>query len=53
MEKQYLGDGVYMAHDDYGIILTSENGVTVLNTIYLEPEQLSALLRYLDQKKED
>ena len=51
MDKKYLGDGVYVAHDGYGIILTSENGVTVLNTIYLEPEVLSALFRYLDQKR--
>ena len=53
MNKKYLGDGVYVAHDGYGIILTSENGVSILNTIYLEPEPLSAFLRYLDQKKED
>lgn len=53
MNKQYLGDGVYVAHDDYGVILTAENGVSVLNTIYLEPEVLSAFLGWLNQKKED
>ena len=48
--KEYLGDGVYAAFDGdrESIVLTTENGISVTNTIYLEPEILEALKRYLD-----
>lgn len=46
MDKVYLGDGVYAAFDGCHIVLTTENGVRVTNTIYLEPSVLFALDRY-------
>ena len=46
MKKQYIGDGVYVAFDGYAIVLTTENGIDVTNTIVLEPEVFAALLRY-------
>ncbi len=48
MDKDYLGDGVYVEHDGYNIILTTErdNGI---ETIYLEPPVLAALVRYRDR----
>lgn len=45
--KVYLGDGVYAYYDGYGVILTTENGIAVTNTIYLEPEVLKALQKAL------
>lgn len=47
MSKTYLGDGVYADFDGYGIVLTTENGISVTNTIVLEPEVYFALERYV------
>jgi len=47
MEKEYLGDSVYIAHDNYGLILTTENVPNdPSNIIYLEPEVVSRLINY-------
>lgn len=46
--RAYLGDGVYVAHDNFGVILTTEDGIRVTNTVYLEPEVWTALLRWHD-----
>lgn len=46
--KQYLGDGVYADYDGYMLILTTEDGENILNTIYLEPEVYVALTRYVE-----
>lgn len=47
MNKQYLGDGVYAEFDGYyGVQLTSENGIQVLDTIYIEPKVMAALVVY-------
>jgi hypothetical protein len=48
-EKQYLGDGVYAELDDGRVLLTTEDGFTTTNAIYLEPEVIAALRRYLEQ----
>lgn len=48
MNKQYLGDGVYIETDGYGWTLTTENGVQVTNTIYLEPPVYIELVRYVE-----
>lgn len=47
--KQYLGDSVYIDHDGYAIILTTENGFPEdpRNRIVLEPDVLYALADYL------
>lgn len=47
MYKQYLGDSVYAEYNENGqIILSTENGFGITNTIYLEPEILQALIKY-------
>lgn len=46
--KQYLGDSVYADFDGRGITLTTENGYGPSNTIYLEPEVLAALNKYVE-----
>jgi len=50
MNKQYLGDSVYVEQDGAGIILTTEDGLRANNTIYLEIEVFEALLKYLKLK---
>jgi hypothetical protein len=47
MEKRYLGDGCYVQEwDAGGLMLTTENGIAVTNTIYLEPEVWRELRAY-------
>lgn len=46
--KIYLGDGVYAEFDGYGIWLTTENGLSRDNTIYLEPEVYRALVSFVE-----
>jgi hypothetical protein len=45
--KECIGDGTYANYDGYSIILTTENGITTQNTIYLEPEAIASLQKYL------
>lgn len=49
MSKQYLGDGCYADFDGFAVVLTTEDGIRATNTVYLEPEVLSALFRYVDE----
>ena len=43
-DKEYLGDGVYVAYDGNGLIVTTEDGIRETNRIYLEPEVWARLL---------
>ncbi len=45
--KVYLGDAVYAEYDGYHLKLTTEDGFSSTNTIYLEPEVLHALEVYI------
>ena len=45
-DKQYLGDGVYAALGERQIVLTTEDGISATNTIYLDPDTLAALTAY-------
>ena len=46
--KKYLGDAVYARVDDFGrVVLTTEDGYRETNKIILEPEVLSALLKFI------
>lgn len=47
--KAYIGDGVYADFDGFNIVLTTENGVEVTNTIFLEPEVFMSLLKYAER----
>ena len=49
--KTYLGDGVYAAVDEYGITLTTENGIEITNTICLEPDVIKALLEFITNRE--
>lgn len=48
--KSYLGDGVYVDLEDGMIKLTTEDGFRATNTIYLEPEVLTAMFAYLKRQ---
>lgn len=48
--KTYIGDGLYAINDGHGVVVTSENGVSILNKIYLEPAVATALVDYLSQE---
>lgn len=52
-KKTYLGDGVYANFDGYQIVLTTEDGYSVTNTIYLEPAVYTQLLRYAESLSEE
>ena len=51
MNKEYLGDSIYIEIDEYGscIILTTENGLQndPSNRIYLEDSVTIALIKYI------
>ena len=48
MRKQYIGDGVYVEHDEEGTLtLTTENGIEVTNRIVVEPGVWSELVAYV------
>ncbi len=51
MNKVYLGDSVYAEQTDYGITLTTENGLGPTNTIHMEPEVLHSFADYLESLK--
>ncbi len=44
--KTYLGDGVYARIENGVLVLTSENGITVQNEIFVESFVLFALINY-------
>jgi hypothetical protein len=46
--KEYLGDGVYVEHDGYQLILSVSNGVSE-HFIYLEPEVWEELVEYVER----
>jgi hypothetical protein len=50
MNKEYIGDGVYVEFDGFAFVLTTErheNGVSRTETIVLEPDVFDALTRYV------
>jgi hypothetical protein len=50
MNKQYIGDGVYVEQDGSDLVLTTENGIETTNIIVLESEVLNNIFRYLKLK---
>ena len=44
--RRYIGDGVYVGHDGYQIILETSDGISVTNRIGLEDSTLEGLGRY-------
>jgi hypothetical protein len=51
MSKEYLGDGVYANAEGDTIVLTTEDGIRVRDRIYLEPEVLQNLEKYIARRR--
>lgn len=51
MNKDYLGDGVYIEYDGHQIRLFASNGIFDTNQIFMEPAVLNSFLRYIEQLK--
>lgn len=49
--KTYLGDGAYVDYDGHNIVLTTEDGIDVTNTIYLEPSVYEHLTGWVERLK--
>jgi hypothetical protein len=47
LNKQYIGDGVYVEIDELGLVLTTENGIETTNRIVLEGDVYGALEQYV------
>ena len=50
-KKRYLGDGVYVDFDGYHIVLTTCNGLSDTNKIYLDSQVTEALIKYIEGLK--
>jgi hypothetical protein len=53
MYRCYLGDAVYADYDGYHIVLTTEDGISTTNTIFLDEGVTNSLLSYIKQLKEE
>lgn len=51
MAKAYIGDGVYVEHDGYALVLTTENGLSVQNRIVLESGVYANPVDYVEHLK--
>lgn len=51
VDKEYLGDGLYVRFDGYQIWLTAENGVEVLDQVALESPVLFKFEDYLKRMR--
>lgn len=53
-KKIYIGDGAYAAVDSFGdLVLTTENGISVQNTVVIEPEFYPMLEDFVKQLREE
>lgn len=54
-DKEYIGDSVYIQHDGFHIILTTENGLPddPSNKVALSPNVIRGLLRYCRKVEEE
>jgi len=53
MEKQYLGDAVYVQEEGGDVVLTTEDGISETNTIILEPTVLRSLDEWLKRRAQE
>lgn len=44
--KIYIGDGVYCEFQGYDFRLTTEDGISAQNEIFLEPSHIEALYKF-------
>ena len=53
LEKEYIGDGIYIKDMGYGVVLTTENGISIQNTIHIEPMEFKTIEFYIKRIRED
>lgn len=46
-QRQYLGDAVYLTYGEFGITLSTSDGIRATNVIVLEPEVIHGLIESL------
>jgi hypothetical protein len=51
-EKRYIGDGVYVQHNGMHLVLTTEDGISATNTIYLEGSVWEQLKRFVAELRD-
>lgn len=51
--KDYMGDGIYIEDQGYGIRLTTENGISVQNEILFGNPEWKAIQHYMKRVEED
>ena len=49
MNKEYLGDGLYVEFDGYQIRLFASNGMKDTGEVFLEPEVLRSFIKYAER----
>lgn len=49
LKSDYLGDAVYAEWDGYQIKLFTSNGITAIDTIYLDPKVQVNLVRFIEE----
>lgn len=47
--KQYIGDGIYADIQNGELILTTEDGISVQNTVVLGPDEWESLCLYMER----
>ena len=52
IEKDYMGDGIYIRDAGFAVILTTQDGMSVQNTISIEPTEWEAIKRYMKRVEE-
>jgi len=52
IKQRYIGDGVYVLFDGYGIWLHANSHDHPTDKIYLEPDVLNSLIKFVDELKE-
>lgn len=50
--KIYIGDGIYAEYQGYCVVLTTENGICVSNTIVMEKEHVDSLYEWFNKMRE-
>lgn len=49
MAKEYLGDGVYIEDQGYHVVLTTEDGISVTNRIFMDRQVEKNLRQYMER----
>jgi hypothetical protein len=51
MDREYIGDGVYVEHDGYRFILKVNDAHNPSDIVVLEPEVFANLIKYAEKLK--